>query len=80
MSEWQITEQQLLELNAHLQRTDDVLIHNCLTRTAQESKLFPIMPYLMMCFYDAYYRFPDLLREATAVMSPEEMGHRAREV
>jgi hypothetical protein len=79
MSEWRIDERQLLELNAHLQRTDDVLIHNCLTRTAQESKLFPIMPYLMMCFYDAYYRFPDLLREATQALSPEDMGHRARE-
>lgn len=79
MSDWRIDERQLLELNACLQRTDDVLIHNCLTRTAQESKLFPIMPYLMMCFYDAYYRFPDLLREATAVLSAEDMGHRARE-
>ncbi|MCW2993378.1 MAG: hypothetical protein JWQ18_873 [Conexibacter sp.] len=80
MSDWRIDEPQLLELNAFLQRTDDVLIHNCLTRTAQESKLFPIMPYLMMCFYDAYYRVPDLLREATAVLSPEDMGHRAREI
>ncbi|MCW3013637.1 MAG: hypothetical protein JWO02_729 [Solirubrobacterales bacterium] len=80
MSDWRIDEQQLLQLNSHLQRTDDVLIHNCLTRTAQESKLFPIMPYLMMCFYDAYYRFPDLLREATSIMSPEDMGRRAREV
>ena len=78
MSEWSIDEQQLLELNTYLQRTDDVLIHNCLTRTAQESKLFPIMPYLQMIFYDQYYRMPDLIRKATAVMTPEEMGHRAR--
>ena len=73
MSDWKITEPQLLALNAELQRTDDVLIHNCLTRTAQESKLFPIMPYLMMCFYDAYYRFPDLLRKATEHVTPEDM-------
>jgi hypothetical protein len=79
VSEWRIDEEQLLQLNARLQRTDDVLIHNCLTRTAQESKLFPIMPYLMMCFFDAYYRFPDLLRAASAELSPEDMGHRARE-
>jgi len=78
MSDWNLDEQQLLELNTYLQRTDDVLIHNCLTRTAQESKLFPIMPYLQLCFYDAYYRFPDQIRKATEVMSPEEMGHRAR--
>jgi hypothetical protein len=79
MSEWRLDEEQLLQLNTRLQRIDDVLIHNCLTRTAQESKLFPLMPYLMLCFYDAYYRFPDLLRKATAVMSPEDLGHRARE-
>lgn len=80
MSEWRPDdEQQLLELNTRLQRIDDVLIHNCLTRTAQESKLFPLMPYLMLCFFDAYYRFPDLLRKATAVMTPEQLGHRARE-
>jgi hypothetical protein len=79
MSEFRLDEEGLLQLNTQLQRTDDVLIHNCLTRTAQESKLFPLMPYLMLCFFDAYYRFPDLLRKATAVMSPEELGHRARE-
>jgi hypothetical protein len=79
MSEFRLDEQQLLQLNTRLQRTDDVIIHNCLARTAQESKLFPIMPYLMMCFFDAYYRFPDLLRQATARISPEDIGHRARE-
>lgn len=79
MTEWRLDEEHLLQLNTRLQRIDDVLIHNCLTRTAQESKLFPLMPYLMLCFYDAYYRFPDLLRKATAVVSPEDLGHRARE-
>jgi hypothetical protein len=78
MSDWKIDEPQLLALNSYLQRADDVLIHNCLTRTAQESKLFPIMPYLMMCFYDAYYRFPDLLRKSTEHVTPEDIGHRAR--
>jgi len=80
VSEWRLDEEQLLLLNTYLQRTDDQLIFNMLTRTAQESKLFPIMPYLMMCFYDAYYRFPDLLRESTKHLSPEDAGHRAREV
>jgi hypothetical protein len=54
------------------------LVHNCLTRTAQESKLFPIMPYLQMNFFEAYYRFPDQLRRASDVISPEDCGHRAR--
>lgn len=78
MSEWKITEEQLLELNTFLQRSDDVLVHNCLTRTAQESKLFPVLPYLMMSFYEAYWRYPDQIRRATELVSPEDMGHRAR--
>jgi hypothetical protein len=78
MSEWRIDEQKLLGVNTFLQRVDDVIVTNCLTRTAQESKLFPLMPYLYLCFLDAYYRFPDLIRKATAVMTPEDIGHRAR--
>jgi hypothetical protein len=78
MSEWRIDEEKLLGVNTFLQRVDDVIVTNCLTRTAQESKLFPLMPYLYLCFLDAYYRFPDLIRKATAVMTPEDIGHRAR--
>jgi hypothetical protein len=78
MSEWRIDERKLLEVNTFLQRVDDVIVTNCLTRTAQESKLFPLMPYLYLCFLDAYYRFPDLLRKATEHISPEDIGHRSR--
>ncbi len=78
MSDWRIDEPKLLEVNTFLQRVDDVIVNNCLTRTAQESKLFPLMPYLYLCFLDAYYRFPDLLRKATAEISPEDIGHRSR--
>ena len=78
MSDWRIDEQKLLSVNTFLQRVDDVIVTNCLTRTAQESKLFPLMPYLYLCFLDAYYRFPDLIRKATNVLSPEDIGHRAR--
>ncbi|MCK9248312.1 MAG: hypothetical protein M0P31_04960 [Solirubrobacteraceae bacterium] len=79
MSEWRITEEQLLALNTELQRADDVLVHNCVTRTAQESKLFPVVPYVMLVMIDAYWRYPDLLRTALAERTPEELGHRARE-
>ncbi len=79
MSEWRIDEQQLLQLNTALQRADDVLVHNCVTRTGQESKLFPVVPYLMLVMIDSYFRFPDLLRESAAQRSPEEIGHRARQ-
>jgi hypothetical protein len=78
VSEWRISEQELGRINRFLQSSEDQLIHNCLTRTAQESKLFPIMPYLHLSFFESYYRFPDLLRRASEVISPEEAGHRAR--
>ncbi|MBN8866253.1 MAG: hypothetical protein J0H98_01745 [Solirubrobacterales bacterium] len=77
---WRITEEQLLDLNSFLQRSDDVLVHNCLTRTAQESKLFPVLPYLMMSMIEGYWRYPDQLRRSLEVISPEDVGHRARNV
>jgi hypothetical protein len=80
MSEWRITEEQLHAANVLIQRSDDVLVHNCVTRTAQESKLFPILPYLDMVMIDTYWRYPDLLRKALARMSPEDVGHRVRNV
>lgn len=76
---WHITESQLNELNTLLQRTDDQMVYNMVTRTAQESKLFPIMPYIDLCMFDAYYRFPDIIREVSEHLSPEEFGHRSRE-
>jgi hypothetical protein len=79
MSSFQLDEAELLRLNSVLQRADDVLVTNCLTRTAQESKLFPILPYLDLVMIDSYYRWPDLLRKATEQITPEEIGHRMRE-
>jgi len=80
MTEWRIDEHQLHRLNTRLTRSDQVLLWNCTSRTAQESALFPMMPYLMSTFIDSYYRYPDLLRKATEQISPEVCGRRAREV
>ncbi len=79
-SEWQIDERQLAELNVVLQRQEDVLVYNCVTRSAQESKLFPVMPYLMNVMIEAYYRFPEVIREASVHVTPEQVGDRSREV
>lgn len=80
MSEWQITEEQLYEVNTTMQRVDHALLRNLLTRSAQESALFPLMPYIMMSQTDTYFRYPDILRESMQYISPEEVGHRSREV
>jgi hypothetical protein len=78
MTDWKINEQQLLDINTVIQRHDDVVVWNAVTRTAQESKLFPIMPYLILSLYDSYYRWPEVIRQSNAVISPEEVGNRAR--
>lgn len=79
MIDWQIDEEQLSRLNLLLQRSGDSLVHNCVTRTAQESKLFPVLPYLMNVMMETYYRYPDVIREASQHISPEELGRRCRE-
>lgn len=80
MSEWKITEEQLYDANVIQQRSMESLLHNLVTRTAQESKLFPLAPYVFMSFNDAYLRYPDLLRKSMETISPEECAHWAREV
>jgi hypothetical protein len=78
MSDWRLNEEQLHAANVLIQRSDDVLVHNCVTRTAQESKLFPVLPYLDMTMIEAYWRWPDLIRKAMTRVSPEDVGHRVR--
>jgi hypothetical protein len=78
VSEWRITEEQLHLVNTALAEHDDTIVPNLLTRTAQESKLFPMLPYFMMSFEQAYYMYPGILRKAEAHISPEDIGHRMR--
>ena len=78
MSEWRISEAQLHLVNTALAEHDDTIVPNLLTRTAQESKLFPMLPYFMMSFMQAYYMYPGILRKASEHISPEDIGHRMR--
>ena len=78
MSEWRISEEQLHLVNTALAEHDDTIVPNLLTRTAQESKLFPMLPYFMMSFMQAYYMYPGILRKASEHISPEDIGHRMR--
>ncbi|CAB4927064.1 MAG: hypothetical protein F2840_00120 [Actinobacteria bacterium] len=78
MSEWRISEAQLHLVNTALAEHDDTIVPNLLTRTAQESKLFPMLPYFMMSFMQAYYMYPGILRKASEHISPEDVGHRMR--
>ncbi len=73
-----VTYAQLLETNNMLQHFTDETYFQCVMRTAQESKLFPISPYMMLNYLNAFYRYPTLLRKIEAQMPAEELGDRAR--
>ena len=69
---------QLLETNNLIQACADETYWLCVTRTVQESKLFPVPAYMMLSYMMCYYRYPSLLRKIESRMSAEEIGDRAR--
>jgi hypothetical protein len=69
---------QLLETNNLLQTFTDETYWLCVTRTVQESKLFPVPPYMLLSYLNAFYRYPSLLRKIESRMSAEEVGDRVR--
>jgi hypothetical protein len=73
-----VTYAQLLETNNLMQMFSDETYWLCVTRTTQESKLFPVPSYMLLSYLNAYYRYPTLLRKIEARMSAEECGDRAR--
>jgi hypothetical protein len=70
----------LLETNNYLRSLSDTTYWLCITRTVQESKLFPMNPYMLVSYLNSFYRLPTLLREIDAATPAEELGDRAREV
>ena len=75
-----ITYSQLLETNNLIQQNVDESYWLCVTRTVQESKLFPVPSYMMLSYLMAFYRYPSLLRKIETRMSAEELGDRSREM
>ena len=69
---------QLLESNNLLQINGDETYWLCVTRTVQESKLFPVPAYMLMSYLNAFYRYPAVLRKIEKNMCAEEVGDRAR--
>ena len=70
----------LLDLNAWIRKASDSFYFQCTTRTVQESKLYPVNPYIAMSYLNAWYRYPTLLRKLEQHLSAEEIGDRARQV
>lgn len=70
---------QLLSTNELIRKVSDTTYWLCITRTVQESKLFPVPAYMMLSYLNAFYCWPELLRRVEKVKSAEECGDRARE-
>jgi hypothetical protein len=70
----------LLDVNTYVQKLADSFYFQCTTRTVQESKLFPVNPYIALSYYNAWYRYPELVRKVDAAMPAEEIADRARNV
>jgi hypothetical protein len=69
----------LLAANAWIRKASDAFYFQCTARTVQESKLFPVNPYIALSYLNAWYRYPELFRKIEAVMPAEEIGDHARE-
>ncbi len=68
----------LLEANNGIQTVGDDTYWLCVTRTVQESKLFPVPSYMLLSYLCCFYRYPELLRKVEAKMPAEEIGDRVR--
>jgi len=68
----------ILEANNAIQTIGDDTYWLCVTRTVQESKLFPVPAYMLLSYLMCFYRYPELLRKVEAVLPAEEIGDRAR--
>lgn len=68
----------LLEANNAIQTIGDDTYWLCVTRTVQESKLFPVPSYMLLSYLNCFYRYPPLLRKIEAAMRAEELGDRTR--
>jgi hypothetical protein len=80
MNDKPVTYAQLLETNQLIQACGDETYWLCVTRTVQGSKLFPVSPYILFSYLNAFYRYPELLRKIEAVMPAEEVADRARNI
>lgn len=78
MTTTNITYTQLLETNNLIQTHADESYWLCVTRTVQESKLFPVPAYMLLSYANCFYRYPALLRKIESVMPAEQIGDRAR--
>ena len=62
----EISYRSLLQTNNYLRNLSDTTYWLCIARTVQESKLFPMNPYMLLSYLNPFYRLPTQLREIDA--------------
>lgn len=80
MKKMELSYAQLLETNNLLQNQGEETYWLCVTRTVQESKLFPVSAYILLSYINAFYRYPTLLRKIESHMPAERIADRVRNV
>lgn len=68
----------LLQTNNLMRTNGEETLYLGITRTVQESKLFPVSAYVMLGYLNAFYRWPTLLRKVEEQISPEDLADRIR--
>lgn len=78
MGATKLTYTDLLQTNNLMRTNGEETVYLGITRTVQESKFFPVSPYIMLGYLNAFYRYPTLLRKIESSMAPEEIADRIR--
>lgn len=78
MSATNLSYSDILQANNLMRTNGEETVYLGITRTVQESKLFPVSAYIMLGYLNAFYRYPTLLRKIEAAMSPEDIADRIR--
>jgi hypothetical protein len=62
------------ELNKWIRYHSEISYTLTMERTALESALIPVSAYIVIACVECYRRYPEMIDEITAAMSPEEIG------
>ena len=71
---------QLLDANVLARKGGDSFYWQCTTRTVQESKLFPVNPYIAMSYLNAWYRWPEFMLDMTDRLGLEGVAELGEEL
>ncbi len=80
MTASRLSYEQILVTNNLLRTAGDETYFLGLTRTVQESKFFPVSAYILLGYFNSFYRYPALLRKIERNMSAEDLANRVRNV